>query len=49
MLSPDIIELNGCGFVYFSLTGTVSTLPNLAKVRARRASNDCRATRSLFS
>ena len=33
----------------FSLTGTVSTSPNLAKARARRASNDCRATRSLFS
>ena len=33
----------------FSLTGTVSTSPNLAKVRARRAINDCRATRSLFS
>ena len=32
-----------------SLTGTVSTSPNLAKARARRASNDCRATRSLFS
>ena len=32
-------------FVYFSLTGTVSTSPNLA--RAQRASNDCRATRSL--
>ena len=30
----------------FSLTGTVSTSPNLAKARARRASNDCRATRS---
>ena len=27
-------------FVYFSLTGTVSTSPNLAKARARRASND---------
>ena len=36
-------------FVYFSLTGTVSTSPNLAKARAPRASNDCRATRSLFS
>ena len=33
----------------FSLTGTVSTSPNLAKARARRVSNDCRATRSLFS
>ena len=33
----------------FSLTGTVSTSPSLAKVRAQRASNDCRATRSLFS
>ena len=33
----------------FSLTGTVSTSPNLAKARARRARNDCRATRSLFS
>ena len=33
----------------FSLTGTVSTSPNLAKARVRRASNDCRATRSLFS
>ena len=33
----------------FSLTGTVSTSPNLAKARARRASNDCRATRSLFT
>ena len=33
----------------FSLTGTVSTSPNLAKARARRASNDCRAMRSLFS
>ena len=33
----------------FSLTGTVSTLPNLANARAQRASNDCRATRSLFS
>ena len=36
----------------FSLTETVSTSPNLAKARARtprRASNDCRATRSLFS
>ena len=33
----------------FSLTGTVSTSPNLAKARARRASNDCRATLSLFS
>ena len=32
-----------------SLTGTVSTSPNLAKARARRASNDCRATRSLLS
>ena len=50
-------ELPLC-FVYFSLTGTVSTSPNLgtvstspnlAKARARRASNDCRATRSLFS
>ena len=30
----------------FSLTGTVSTSPNLAKARARRASNDCRSTRS---
>ena len=30
----------------FSLTGTVSTSPNLAKARARRASNGCRATRS---
>ena len=29
----------------FSLTGTVSTSPNLAKARARRASNDCRATK----
>ena len=26
-----------------SLTGIVSTSPNLAKARARRASNDCRA------
>ena len=33
----------------FSLTGTVSTSPNLAKARARRASNDCCATRSLLS
>ena len=33
----------------FSLTGTVSTSPSLAKARAQRASNDCRATRSLFS
>ena len=33
----------------FSLTGTVSTSPNLAKAQARRASNDSRATRSLFS
>ena len=31
----------------FSLTGTVSTSPNLAKARARRASNDCRATHSV--
>ena len=29
--------------------GTVFTSPNLAKARARRASNDCRATRCLFS
>ena len=36
-------------FGYFSLTGTVSTSPNLAKARARWASNDCRATGSLFS
>ena len=28
---------------------TVSTSPNLAKEGARRASNDCRATLSLFS
>ena len=41
-------ELHLC-FVYFSLTWTVSTSPNLAKARARRASNDRRATRSLFS
>ena len=33
----------------FSLTRIVSTSPNLAKARARRASNDCRATCSLFS
>ena len=53
--------LNGRGFIGypkgrnveralgFSLTGTVSTSPNLAKARSRRASNDCCATRSLFS
>ena len=38
-----------CYIKIFSLTGTVSTSPNLAKARVRRASNDCRATRSLFS
>ena len=32
----------------FSLIGTVSTSPNLTKARARRASNDCRTTRSFL-